>query len=158
MIMSFCVQVYLVTKQRVWGPALSCVVLCCVVLCCVVLCCVVLCCVVLCCVVLCCVVLCCVVLCCVVLCCVVLCCVGLGWVVLCCVVLSRRVASRWCVWSDVSVVPSELLSEAVKVLKGFYTVEAIRKFKMDRAIIFCRTKVDCDNMESYLNTVGEGRF
>ncbi|KAK2180350.1 hypothetical protein NP493_447g05037 [Ridgeia piscesae] len=27
---------------------------------------------------------------------------------------------------------------------------------MDRAIIFCRTKVDCDNMESYLNTVGEG--
>ena len=51
----------------------------------------------------------------------------------------------------------ELLSEAVKILKGFYTVEAIRKFKMDRALIFCRTKVDCDNMEAYLNTVGEGR-
>lgn len=25
---------------------------------------------------------------------------------------------------------------------------------MDQAIIFCRTKVDCDNLESYLNSIG----
>jgi len=70
-------------------------------------------------------------------------------VVLMCVVSVVFVVSRLCC-------SSELLSEAVKILKGFYTVEAIRKFKMDRALIFCRTKVDCDNMEAYLNTVGEG--
>ena len=26
---------------------------------------------------------------------------------------------------------------------------------MDRAIIFCRTKLDCDNLERYLNNVGD---
>lgn len=44
-----------------------------------------------------------------------------------------------------------MLSEAVKILKGEYTVKAIDVHRMDRAIIFCRTKVDCDNMEDYLN-------
>lgn len=46
----------------------------------------------------------------------------------------------------------ETLSEAVKILKGEYTIRAIRKHKMDQAIIFCRTKLDCDNLESYLKT------
>ena len=48
----------------------------------------------------------------------------------------------------------EMLSEAVKLLKGEYCVRAITEHKMDQAIIFCRTKVDCDNLEKYLNSVG----
>lgn len=44
----------------------------------------------------------------------------------------------------------ETLSEAVKVLKGDYCVKAIEEHKMDRALIFCRTKLDCDNLERHL--------
>lgn len=52
----------------------------------------------------------------------------------------------------------EMMSEAVKILKGEYTVRAIREHKMEKAIIFCRTKVDCDNMENYLNQNGRQEF
>ena len=48
----------------------------------------------------------------------------------------------------------EMMSEAIKILKGEYTVRAIREHNMDKAIIFCRTKLDCDNMERYLNQQG----
>ena len=48
----------------------------------------------------------------------------------------------------------EMLSEAIKILKGEYTVRAIKQNNMDKAIIFCRTKVDCDNMEEYLLKAG----
>ncbi|CAH1779368.1 unnamed protein product [Owenia fusiformis] len=51
----------------------------------------------------------------------------------------------------------ELLSEAIKKLKGEYLVRAIREHKMDKALIFCRTKLDCDNCEDYLNKLGGGR-
>ncbi|KAG8227851.1 hypothetical protein J437_LFUL006474 [Ladona fulva] len=51
---------------------------------------------------------------------------------------------------------AEMLSEAVKMLKGEYCVRAINEHKMDRAIIFCRTKLDCDNLEHYLNQIGGG--
>lgn len=51
---------------------------------------------------------------------------------------------------------AETLSEAVKMLKGEYAVRAIDKHKMDRAIIFCRTKLDCDNLERYFNQMGGG--
>ncbi len=47
-----------------------------------------------------------------------------------------------------------MLSEAVKLLKGEYCVRAITEHKMDQAIIFCRTKVDCDNLEYYFNSIG----
>ncbi|XP_046473772.1 ATP-dependent RNA helicase Ddx1 isoform X1 [Neodiprion pinetum] len=53
---------------------------------------------------------------------------------------------------------AETLSEAVKILKGEYCVSAIREHKMDRAIIFCRTKIDCDNLESYLKSIGSNEF
>ena len=53
---------------------------------------------------------------------------------------------------------SESLSEAVKVLKVGYLVKAIQEHKMDQAIIFCRTKLDCDNVENYLLTLGGGRY
>lgn len=49
---------------------------------------------------------------------------------------------------------AETLSEAVKMLKGEYCIRAIREHKMDRAIIFCRTKIDCDNLEKYMKQVG----
>lgn len=50
----------------------------------------------------------------------------------------------------------ETLSEAVKMLKGDYCVRAIDEHKMDQAIIFCRTKIDCDNLEAYFNQMGGG--
>lgn len=51
---------------------------------------------------------------------------------------------------------AETLSEAVKILKGEYCVRAIKEHKMDRALIFCRTKIDCDNLERYLKSFGNG--
>ncbi|KAL3117863.1 hypothetical protein niasHT_006295 [Heterodera trifolii] len=48
----------------------------------------------------------------------------------------------------------ETLSEAVKVLKGEYLLKAIEEHKMDQAIVFCRTKLDCDNMEKFLASRG----
>ena len=50
----------------------------------------------------------------------------------------------------------QLWSEAIKMLKGEYTVRAIKEHKMDQAIIFCRTKIDCDNMEQYFIQQGGG--
>ncbi|RLW12373.1 hypothetical protein DV515_00000694 [Chloebia gouldiae] len=52
----------------------------------------------------------------------------------------------------------EMWSEAIKILKGEYTVRAIKEHKMDQAIIFCRTKIDCDNMEQYFIQQGGGSF
>ena len=46
-------------------------------------------------------------------------------------------------------------SEAVKILKAEYLLRAINEHKRDQAIIFCRTKLDCDNMERYLIAKGD---
>uniref|UniRef100_A0A8C1T3L0 ATP-dependent RNA helicase n=1 Tax=Cyprinus carpio TaxID=7962 RepID=A0A8C1T3L0_CYPCA len=51
---------------------------------------------------------------------------------------------------------SEMWSEAIKILKGEYAIRAIKEHKMDQAIIFCRTKIDCDNMEQYFIKQGGG--
>ncbi|XP_014221079.1 ATP-dependent RNA helicase Ddx1 [Trichogramma pretiosum] len=48
---------------------------------------------------------------------------------------------------------AEAKSEAVKILKGEYCLRAIREHKMDRAIIFCRTKMDCDNLKRFLDGI-----
>lgn len=50
----------------------------------------------------------------------------------------------------------ETLSEAVKILKGELMMKAIDEHQMDQAIIFCRTKLDCDNAEAYLTYFGGG--
>ncbi|XP_072024560.1 ATP-dependent RNA helicase DDX1-like [Amphiura filiformis] len=50
----------------------------------------------------------------------------------------------------------ETLSEGTKILKIDYLVKAIQEHKMDKAIIFCRTKIDCDNCERFLMTLGGG--
>ncbi|GJQ78597.1 putative ATP-dependent RNA helicase [Trypoxylus dichotomus] len=52
----------------------------------------------------------------------------------------------------------ETLSEAVKMLKGEYCVKAIREHNMDKAIIFCRTKLDCDNLEKYFKLIDRNFF
>lgn len=39
------------------------------------------------------------------------------------------------------------------MLKGEYCIRAIKEHKMDRALIFCRTKLDCDNLEKYVKQV-----
>ena len=52
---------------------------------------------------------------------------------------------------------SETYSEAVKILKGEYVVKALTEHNMDRALIFCRTKLDCDNLEKYLQMRGQGQ-
>ncbi|XP_050425245.1 ATP-dependent RNA helicase Ddx1 [Adelges cooleyi] len=49
---------------------------------------------------------------------------------------------------------SEALSQGVKILKGEYCIRAINKHKMNKAIIFCRTKLDCDNLEKYFCKLG----
>lgn len=41
-------------------------------------------------------------------------------------------------------------SEAIKIMKVHYCLKAIQKMNMDYGIIFCRTKLDCDNLERYL--------
>ncbi|KAK0426316.1 hypothetical protein QR680_009642 [Steinernema hermaphroditum] len=46
----------------------------------------------------------------------------------------------------------DTLSEAVKILKGEYVLKAIREHNMDQCIIFCRTKLDCDNLERYMKS------
>ena len=42
------------------------------------------------------------------------------------------------------------------MLKAAYLVKAIDTHKMDQAIVFCRTKLDCDHMEQYLLSLGGG--
>ncbi|EDV25940.1 uncharacterized protein TRIADDRAFT_24752 [Trichoplax adhaerens] len=50
----------------------------------------------------------------------------------------------------------ETLSEAIKTLKVHYLVKAINALNMEQAIIFCRTKLDCDNIEKHLIELGGG--
>ena len=45
----------------------------------------------------------------------------------------------------------ETYSEAIKILKGDLVIKAIDSLKIDQAIVFCRTKIDCDNLEAHLN-------
>lgn len=52
----------------------------------------------------------------------------------------------------------ETYSEAVKILKGEYVIKALEEHKMDRALLFCRTKIDCDNLEKYLQMRGQGKY
>lgn len=52
----------------------------------------------------------------------------------------------------------ECFSEAIKILKGEYCLRAINENKMDRAIIFCRTKLDCDNLERYFKQVNASLY
>lgn len=48
-------------------------------------------------------------------------------------------------------------SEATKRAKLQLVQELVDKYKMDRVIIFCRTNLDCNNLEAFFNTVGHGQ-
>ncbi|GMR53429.1 hypothetical protein PMAYCL1PPCAC_23624, partial [Pristionchus mayeri] len=48
----------------------------------------------------------------------------------------------------------ETLSFGTKILKGIYVLKAIEALEMKTAIIFCRTKQQCDQMEAYLRANG----
>ena len=41
---------------------------------------------------------------------------------------------------------------------GEYVVKAIDKLKIDKCIIFCRTKLDCDNLENHLNKLDRSNY
>ncbi|EGD75338.1 eIF4a [Salpingoeca rosetta] len=45
---------------------------------------------------------------------------------------------------------AETTSEAIKILKFMYTLKAIDAHNMEQVIVFCRTRLDCDNLEKYL--------
>lgn len=51
----------------------------------------------------------------------------------------------------------ESLSEAVKRAKLDALVNIITTLKIEQAIIFCRTNLDCDNLEKYLIQIGGGK-
>lgn len=48
----------------------------------------------------------------------------------------------------------ETFSEAIKMLKGEYLLRAIDEHQMEQALFFCRTKLDCDNLERFLKSSG----
>lgn len=50
----------------------------------------------------------------------------------------------------------EALSEQIKKLKPHLLVKVIDAHNMDQAIIFCRTKLDCDHVRDFLQSLGGG--
>lgn len=49
----------------------------------------------------------------------------------------------------------EWCSEQVKLLKARYLVELINEYKMEQAIIFIRTRLDAEHLETYLNALSK---
>lgn len=49
----------------------------------------------------------------------------------------------------------EELSEAIKLMKFYYTLKAIETLNMSQGIIFCRTKLDCDNLSRFMCDMDE---
>mmetsp|Transcript_21214 Transcript_21214/g.55176 ORF Transcript_21214/g.55176 Transcript_21214/m.55176 type:complete len:735 (-) Transcript_21214:161-2365(-) len=51
----------------------------------------------------------------------------------------------------------ESRSEGIKRLKQTRLLQLIENLELEQAIIFCRTNVDCDNLEKFLQEAGGGR-
>ena len=51
----------------------------------------------------------------------------------------------------------ESLSEATKRLKPLVLLRLAEQLQMAQCLVFCRTNLDCDNLERYLNAVGGGK-
>lgn len=51
----------------------------------------------------------------------------------------------------------EINSQLIKEIKYQVLLGIVDKFQMSQCMIFCRTNLDCDNLESFLNVVGGGR-
>jgi superfamily II DNA/RNA helicase len=58
---------------------------------------------------------------------------------------------------DLSSMSREALSEGLKRLKLTLLVSLIEALKPEQAMIFCRTNVDCDNLEAFLTHYGGGQ-
>jgi len=52
---------------------------------------------------------------------------------------------------------ADVYSYGIKLLKMQILLQLIDEFKMDQCMIFCRTQVDCDNLEEFLTQQGGGR-
>eukprot|EP01083_Nonionella_stella_P028991 79902_1 len=48
-------------------------------------------------------------------------------------------------------------SEGIKLLKPLILKKIIDSFKMDQCLVFCRTRLDCDNIVDFLTKIGGGR-
>jgi len=48
-------------------------------------------------------------------------------------------------------------SQQIKEMKPQVLVKLADTFKMESCLVFCRTNVDCDNLEKFLNSLGGGR-
>ena len=55
------------------------------------------------------------------------------------------------------IIQKDILSESIKAIKQQVLLKIIDKFNMSQCMIFCRTNVDCDNLETFLCNVGGGR-
>ena len=52
---------------------------------------------------------------------------------------------------------AEAASEATKRLKPLLLLEVVERLQMQQCLIFCRTNLDCDNLEKFLNAKGGGK-
>eukprot|EP00484_Ammonia_sp_Unknown_P024311 CAMPEP_0197049336 /NCGR_PEP_ID=MMETSP1384-20130603/24496_1 /TAXON_ID=29189 /ORGANISM="Ammonia sp." /LENGTH=808 /DNA_ID=CAMNT_0042481599 /DNA_START=30 /DNA_END=2456 /DNA_ORIENTATION=+ len=66
----------------------------------------------------------------------------------------RRDQIQWNAKSNLSELTK---SEAIKILKPLILKKIIDAFKMDQCLIFCRTRLDCDNLAAFLTKIGGGR-
>eukprot|EP00921_Rhytidocystis_pertsovi_P022555 GHVQ01036009.1.p1 GENE.GHVQ01036009.1~~GHVQ01036009.1.p1 ORF type:complete len:801 (+),score=146.66 GHVQ01036009.1:663-3065(+) len=53
--------------------------------------------------------------------------------------------------------PDLRMSEGIKQLKPHVLVKIADALKMESCLVFCRTNVDCNNLEAFLNQLGGGR-
>lgn len=58
---------------------------------------------------------------------------------------------------DANAAPALAQSEAVKMMKPLLLVKVIEDLNMEQALIFCRTNLDCNNLEQFLTGLGGGR-
>jgi len=53
-------------------------------------------------------------------------------------------------WSELS--PEDILSERIKLMKPHVLLDLLDRFEMDTCLVFCRTNLDCDNLEKVLRS------
>ena len=56
-------------------------------------------------------------------------------------------------WSKLS--SEETQSERIKLMKPHVLVDVLERFEMDSVLVFCRTNLDCDNLEYFLKNVSK---
>ena len=52
---------------------------------------------------------------------------------------------------------AEAHSEAVKRLKPLVLLQVVERLQMTQCLVFCRTNLDCDHLEAFLNAAGGGK-